>query len=113
MRSFVLHWLVITLSLAFTAYLLPGVHVESLPAMLWGGLALGFVNAVIRPIFKLLTFPLTIATLGLSLLVVNGVAFAMATWLVQGLSVESLWAATGASIVLSILSWALTKVTAD
>ena len=110
MRRFFLHWLVVTVSLAVTAYLLPGVKVETLPALLLGGLALGFVNAVIRPIFSFLTFPLTLASLGLFMLVVNGAAFALATWFVPGLAVENLWWAIGASIVVSIVSWLLARI---
>ena len=104
MRRFFLHWLVITVSLAVTAYVLPGVEVATLPALLWGGLALGFINAVVRPILRLLTFPLTVFTLGLWLIVLNGIAFAMSTWLVEGLRVENIWWAIGASVVISILS---------
>ena len=104
MRRFILHWLVITVSLAVTAMVLPGVQVETVSALLMGGLALGFINAVVRPILRLLTFPLTIFTLGLSLLVINGLAFAMATWVVEGLVVENFWWAIGASIAVSILS---------
>ena len=104
MRRFILHWLVITVSLAVTALVLPGVEVETLSALLLGGLALGFINAVVRPVLRFLTFPLTIFTLGLSLLLINGLAFAMATWVVEGLVVRNFGWAIGASVVVSLLS---------
>lgn len=104
MRRFILHWLVITVSLAITTQVLPGVQAESLSALLLGGLALGFINAVVRPVLRFLTFPLTIFTLGLSLLLINGLAFAMATWVVEGLRVDNFWWAIGASIVVSLIS---------
>ena len=107
MRAIILHWLIITISLAIAAYYLPGVQVETLQSLLLGGLALGFINAIVRPILRFFTFPLTILTLGLSLLLINGLAFAMASWFVDGFSVRSIWAAIGASIIVSLISWFL------
>lgn len=107
MRRFLIHWLVVTVALAVTASLLPGVYVDSLPSLILGGAALGFVNAIVRPVLRILTFPLTIITLGLSLLVVNGAAFALAAHWVEGLSVDNFgWAILG-SVVVSLVSWIL------
>lgn len=50
-------------------------------------LVLGFVNAVVRPLLLLLTLPITLVTLGLFYLVINGSAFRLVTWLVPGLDV--------------------------
>jgi len=93
------------LALWVTAWILPGVHVSSKPALLVGALVLGFVNAVIRPIMALLTLPLTIVTLGLFYLVVNGLAFALAALLVPGFSVEGFWWAVLGALCVSIISW--------
>ena len=107
---FLIHWLVVTIALAVTAWLLPGVHVTSLMALLVGGLVLGFVNAIVRPVLQLLSLPITLLTLGLFLLVVNGVAFGLAAWLTPGFGVSGLWQAILGSLLVSIVSWILGAV---
>ena len=57
--------------------------------LLVAALVLGFVNAVVKPILVLLTLPITVMTLGVFYLVVNGMAFALAAWLVLGFTVRS------------------------
>ncbi len=69
--------------------MLPGVEVTSLPAPLIAALVLGFVNAVIRPVLVLLTLPITLVTLGLFYVAINGLAFALSAWLVPGFGVRS------------------------
>lgn len=102
-----LRWFVIAVSLGVTAYLLPGVDVVDWTALLVGSAVLGLVNAVAKPVLTVLTFPITIVTLGLFLFVVNGLSFALAAWFVPGFSVASLgWAMLGA-IVVSFVSWLL------
>lgn len=104
MRHLLIHLFVITTSLGVAAWLLPGVGVDSLPALLVGGVVLSVVNAWVRPVLAFFTLPITVLTLGLFLLVVNGLAFGLAAWLVPGFSVGSfLWAVAGAMIV-SVLS---------
>jgi len=94
-----------------TAWLLPGVEITSLTALLIAAPVLGFVNAVIKPVLMLLTLPITMMTLGLFYFVVNGLAFAFAAWLVPGFSVQSLgWAMIGALLV-GTVSWFIGSVT--
>jgi putative membrane protein len=105
MARFLGHWVTVTLALAVSVWILPGVQVTSWVPLLIGGLVLGFVNATVRPIMTILTLPLTILTLGLFYLLVNGFAFWLASVLVPGFSVRSGgWAILGA-LVVSIVSW--------
>ena len=107
MRRTLSHLFVVTAALGVAAWTLPGVTVESFPALLVGGLALAAVNAVVRPLMVVFTLPLTFLTLGLFLFVVNGMAFGLAAWLVPGFGVSSFgWAILGALIV-TVLSWIL------
>ena len=78
---------------------------SSLAALMIAALVLGFINAIVKPILILLTLPITIVTLGLFYLVVNGVAFGLAAALVPGFSVASFgWAILGA-LVVGLVSW--------
>jgi putative membrane protein len=107
MRSFLVHWLITAIALAATARFVPGVHVASLPALALAGLTLGLVNAFVRPVLVVLTLPITILTLGLFYLVVNGAAFALAAAVVPGFAVESLGSAILGALVVGLVSWAL------
>jgi putative membrane protein len=99
-RNFFMHWLVLAIALALTAYLLPGVHVASVGSLLVAALVLGFVNAVLKPLLVLLTLPLTVMTLGIFYLVLNGILFALGSVLVPGFSVDGIgWAMLGAILM--------------
>lgn len=78
---------------------------DSLAALVVAAFVLGFVNAVVKPLLVLLTLPITFVTIGLFYLVVNGLAFSLAAWLVPGFGVRSfVWAMLGALLV-GTVSW--------
>jgi putative membrane protein len=105
MRRFLTHWITIAVALGVCTWILPGVHVASIPALVVAALVLGFVNAIVRPILFVLTLPITVLTLGLFYVVVNGLAFGLAAALVPGFAVDSIgWAIVGA-LVVSLVSW--------
>jgi putative membrane protein len=105
MTRFLAHWLMVTVALAVAAWILPGVVVTSFPALLVAGLVLGLINATIRPLLVILTLPITLLTLGLFYLVVNGMAFGLAALVVPGFEVRSLGAAILGALVVSLVSW--------
>ena len=106
MPRFLVHWLITGLALVAADWLLGGIRIHSTAALVLGALVLGLVNALVRPVLVLLTLPLTLLTLGLFYLVVNGVAFALAAAVVPGFDVRSLGAAVGGALIVSIISWA-------
>jgi len=105
MGRFLTHWVVTGLALAVAAWILPGVHVQSAVALAVAALVLGLVNAVVRPVLVLLTLPVTLLTLGLFYLVVNGVAFALAAAIVPGFAVDSLLSAMLGAFLVGLVSW--------
>jgi len=105
MSGFLVHWVVTGLALAVAEWILPGVQITSIPALAIAALVLGFVNAVVRPVMTLLTLPITVLTLGLFYLVVNGLAFALAALVVPGFEVASFGSAVLGALVVSLVSW--------
>jgi putative membrane protein len=85
--------------------LLPGITITGPGALIVSALVLGVVNALIRPILVVLTFPLTLLTLGLFLLIVNGVSLEVVAWLVPGFHITGLWSATLGAVIVSLTSW--------
>ncbi len=101
------------IAILLIAYLLPSVvGADGVLAALAAAFVLGLVNAVIRPIFILLTLPLTIVTLGLFLLVVNGLLLWLVAAIVPGFHVNGFLGAVAGSFLISIVSWILTRVVA-
>ena len=110
--SFLIHLAIVAASLWVAAYLIPGVHVGSVSALLIAALVLGLVNALVRPILTILTLPITILTLGLFYLVVNGVAFALAASLVPGFEIAGLGSAILGALLVSLVSSVLGSILA-
>ena len=104
MLGFIIHLLITAGLLLVIAQLVNGISITSAGAALWGALALGLANAIVRPILVFLTLPLTILTLGLFLLVVNAATFGLAAALVPGFRIRSFWAALIGSILLSVFN---------
>lgn len=107
MLTLLARWIVNAAALLLVAYLYPGVQVEGFGRALIAALALGLVNAVIRPILVLLTLPVTVLTLGLFLFVINALLFWLVAEIVRGFTVTGF----GAALVGSILYTAITLVT--
>jgi putative membrane protein len=107
---FVIHWLVVAVALWIAANLVPGIGFRSTPTLLLAALVLGLVNALVRPILFILTLPITIITLGLFYLVVNGLAFALTAALVPGFTVTSFTSAILGALVVSLVSWVLGSI---
>lgn len=105
-----LHWLIATIAIAITAYILPGVHIDSVTAALVAAVILGAINAVIRPILIILTLPITIVTLGLFALVINALLVLLASAIVPGFTIDSFWWALLFSIVIAIVGGVLGKI---
>jgi putative membrane protein len=92
------------------SYLFPKmIWVEGFLAALVAAFLLGIVNAIIKPILVLLTLPLTILTLGLFLLVINGLMLWLVSALVRGFHVSGFWGAVFGSILISLVSWLLSR----
>ena len=105
MKGFVYRLLITALGLWAASAIVPGVGFRSWQTLIIAALLLGIVNAVVRPILLFLTFPITILTLGLFILVVNGISLSLVAWLLPGFSLSGLGAAILGSIVVGMTSW--------
>ena len=93
------------------SYLLPQVvTADGVMAALAAAFVLGLVNAVVRPLFVLLTLPITVVTLGAFLLVINGLLLVLVSYIVPGFHVNGFLAAVVGSVLLSAVSWILTMM---
>jgi len=108
-----LRWLISAISLLVVGYFVPGFHLSGFLAALLAAVVVGFVNATLGAILKFLTFPLTVFTLGLFLIVVNAILLKMAAAVTPGFEIHSWKAALIGALLLSIVSTFLNWLVGD
>jgi len=105
LKQLIVVWLVVAAALAVTAALVPSVQIDGGAVALLGvALLFGFVNALIGPLLRLVSQPLTAVTLGLSGLVVNGALLGIAAGMTDTLDVGGILATMFAAIVISAVT---------
>lgn len=104
MRGFVLRTLITLLGLFLASSLVPGVSLSGGWTFILAAVFLGLVNGLIRPIAYVLTFPLTLVTLGLFILVLNAAMFGLVAALLDQFVVTGFWAALFGALIVSITS---------
>lgn len=105
MRGLAIRWLVAALGLWLAAEVTPGMTIDDVPTLFAAALLLGLVNAVVRPVLVVLTFPVTLVTLGLFLLVVNAAMLGLVAALIEGFALAGLSSALIGSIIVSVTGW--------
>lgn len=105
MRGFFFRLIITALGLWLAATIVPGVTIVGVGQLILAALLLGIVNAVIRPILLILTLPLTVLTLGLFILVVNGISLGLVAWLLPGFTITGLFPAVFGSVVVGLTGW--------
>ena len=113
-----LRWLISAAAVAAAAYLLPGIRLEGgFADLLVVALVLGLVNALVRPVLRMLACGLIVLTLGLFLLVINAALLLLAAWLARsagiGFYVDGLETALLGSVVISLVSFVLSVLLPD
>ncbi len=104
MNKFLLTWLITAISLLITAYLIPGIAINTFMVAAIAAIVMGLINAIVRPILIVFTLPLTFLSLGLFLFVVNAISFSLVSYFTPGFTIRTFWDALFGSIVLSLVS---------
>lgn len=105
-----LTWLINAIALFAVPYIMQSVQVQNFTTALIAALVLALVNTLIRPVLVLLTLPVTFLTLGLFILVINGLMFWLVANVIGGFQVAGFWSAVGGALIYSLISWALSAL---
>ncbi len=108
-----LHWILSAIALLLVSHLVPGFHVNGLVPALIAAVVIGLLNATVGLFLKIITFPLSILTLGIFLLVINGIMILVASAFVPGFHVSGLGPAFWGAIVLALLGMLIRAVVKD
>ena len=106
-------WILNALALFGVAYVVPDIHVASIWIAAIAAVVIGLANMLIKPILVILTLPVTIITLGLFILVINGVLFWVVGHFLQGFEVKTLLAGIIGALAYSVISWILNAIVID
>lgn len=101
--NFIIRLIVSSILVMLTELIVPGISIESWSSALWVVVALAILNAIVKPILQIFSFPITILTLGLFTLVINAIIVLLAEYFVRGFVVNGFFSALFFSIVLSVL----------
>jgi len=109
--AMLIQWLLYAVALLVVSKIVPGFTVQGLwPAMI-ASLVIGLLNATVGLFLKIVTFPLSILTLGLFLLVINGLMILVASSIVRGFNVRGFVPAFWGAVVLALLGMLIRGVT--
>ena len=106
----VIGWLVSALALWLVAQIVPGIEVRDFAAALLATIVIAIVNAVIGPVVRFFAWPLTLLTLGLFKLVINGLLLMLASMFAPGFRVRGFLNAILGSLLLTVLDWLLRRL---
>jgi putative membrane protein len=111
MIKLLIHWILSAITLMVISHFLSGFHVMGLKPALIAALVIGLLNATLGLLLKIITFPISILTLGLFLFVINGLMILMASSLVRGFRVNGMVPAFWGAVVLTLLGMIIRAVT--
>ncbi len=113
MLRMLLHWILSALALLVVAHVVPGFYLRGIGAALWAALVIGLINATLGLLLKVVTFPLTVITLGIFWFVINALMLELASWFVPGFHISGFGAAFIGAIALALVNlvfrWLLPK----
>ena|SRR5689334_19046101 len=110
-KRLIINWLLSAVALLITAYFMPGFHVDGFLSALIAAVMIGLVNGTLGVLLKIITFPLTLITLGLFWLVINGLMLMVASWLTPGFDVQNFFTAFIGALLLSLINVLLHWIT--
>jgi putative membrane protein len=103
-------WILNAIALLAVTWLLPSIEVSGFGTALIAALVLGFINTLVRPVLAILTLPITVLTLGIFYLLLNGLLFWLASALLPGFQVHGLVSAVVGAILYGVIAWALSAL---
>jgi len=111
MVKLLIQWLLIAVALLAVSSLVRGFEVNGLAPALVAALVIGLLNATVGFFLKVITFPISILTLGIFLLVINGLMIMLASAVVRGFHVRGFGAAFWGAVVLALLGMLIRAIT--
>lgn len=110
MMKLLVKWATLTLAIYILATYTPAMTIAEPKVAVFAALVLGLLNVLVKPILKLLTFPITLITFGLFSIIINGFMLIIVPRFVSGVTVNGFWWGVGGAAIISIVTSILNRL---
>jgi putative membrane protein len=107
MKGLFIRFVITGVAVLAAAEIVPGIHIDGVPAGAATVIVLALLNAVVRPVLYLFSFPVIMFSLGLFMVIINAILLHMTAWLVTGFTVNGFWPSVWGALIISVVSTVL------
>jgi len=113
MKGLLIRWVIMTVAVLIAASVIPGFRIDSPVTAFLVAVLLSLINAFVRPVLILLTLPINLMTLGLFILIINGILISLVAWLLPGFAISSFGSAFLGALVISLVGTLLNMMVGE
>jgi len=113
MKGLFIRFVITGVAVLAAAEIVPGIKIDGVPAGAATVIVLALLNAVVRPVLYLFTFPMIMFSLGLFMVIINAILLHLTAWLVTGFTVDGFWPSVWAALLISVVSTVLTLLISE
>jgi putative membrane protein len=107
MKGLFIRFVITGVAVLVAAEIVPGIKIDGVPSGAATVIVLALLNAVVRPVLYLFSFPLIMFTLGIFMVIINAILLYLTSWLVTGFRVDGFWPAVWGALLISLVSTVL------
>ena len=113
MKGLFIRFVITGVAVLAAAEIVPGIKIDGVPAGAATVIVLALLNAVVRPVLYLFSFPMIMFSLGLFMVVINAILLHMTAWLVTGFTVDGFWPSVWGALLISVVSTVLNMLISE
>lgn len=113
MKGLFIRFVITGVAVLAAAEIVPGIKIDGVPAGAATVIILALLNAIVRPVLYLLSFPMIMFSLGLFMVIINAILIQFTSWLVTGFTVDGFWPSVWAALLISVVSTVLTLLISE
>jgi putative membrane protein len=113
MRGLFIRFVITGVAVLAAAEIVPGIKIDGVPAGAATVIVLALLNAVVRPVLYLFSFPMIMFSLGLFMVIINAILLHLTAWLVTGFTVDGFWPSVWGALIISVVSTILTLLISE
>lgn len=113
MKGLFIRFVITGVAVLAAAEVVPGIKIDGVPAGAATVIILALLNAIVRPVLYLFSFPMIMFSLGLFMVIINAILLQFTSWLVTGFTVDGFWPSVWAALLISVVSTVLTLLISE
>ncbi len=113
MKGLFIRFVITGVAVLAAAEIVPGIKIDGVPAGAATVIILALLNAIVRPVLYLFSFPMIMFSLGLFMVIINALLLQFTSWLVTGFTVDGFWPSVWAALLISVVSTVLTLLISE